>query len=199
PAFSADIHQYTEHGRLPGYNGNLDLNRIISDKKLEFFTDGKKSKKKPAAPIKDVTDGSTPSKKTSSYKVQPGETWSEVAQKFNTTTEKLMSLNGINNADFIVAGATIKVSGAVSGGGSTSTYTIQSGDTLGGIAANFGTTEAALQSANGIKNANRIYAGQTIRIPGGGTATSYTVQSGDTLSHIAARYNTTVGALQKVN
>src|SRR5699024_4934160 len=49
------------------------------------------------------------------------------------------------------------------------------------------------------KNANKIYAGQTIRIPGGGTATSYTVQSGDTLSHIAARYNTTVGALQKAN
>lgn len=40
PSFPADIHQYTEHGRLPGYNSNLDLNRIISDKKLEYFTDG---------------------------------------------------------------------------------------------------------------------------------------------------------------
>ena len=199
PAFDADIHQYTEHGRLPGYNGNLDLNRIISDKKLEFFTDGKSSKKKPVTSIADVSGGATPSKKMSTYKIQPGDTLSGIAQKFNTTTEKLMSLNGINNADFIVAGATIKVSGAVSGGGSTSTYTIQSGDTLSGIAVKFGTTSAALQSANGIKDANKIYAGQTIRIPGGGSTTSYTVQSGDTLSHIAAMYNTTVEALQKAN
>jgi len=112
---------------------------------------------------------------------------------------KRFSIKSISSADFIAAGATIKVSGAVSGGGSTSTYTIQSGDTLGGIAANFGTTTAALQSANGIKDVNKIYGGQTIRIPGGGSTTSYTVQSGDTLSHIAARYNTTVEALQRVN
>ena len=41
PQFPADIHQYTEHGRLEGYNGNLDLKRIISDKSLSYFTDGK--------------------------------------------------------------------------------------------------------------------------------------------------------------
>src|SRR5690625_878062 len=37
PKFPADIHQYTDRGRLPGYMGNLDLNRIISDKPLEYF------------------------------------------------------------------------------------------------------------------------------------------------------------------
>jgi hypothetical protein len=41
PDFPADIHQYTDKGKLPGYAGNLDLNRIISDKKLSFFTGAK--------------------------------------------------------------------------------------------------------------------------------------------------------------
>ena len=44
-------------------------------------------------------------------------------------------------------------------------YTIKSGDTLSGIAAKFGTTIAKLMSLNPhIKNANLIYAGDTIRI-----------------------------------
>lgn len=43
-------------------------------------------------------------------------------------------------------------------------YTIQSRDTLSGIASKYGTTVAQLQTWNGIKNANLIYAGQTIRV-----------------------------------
>lgn len=43
-------------------------------------------------------------------------------------------------------------------------YTIQSGDTLSEIAARYGTSVSQLQSWNGIKNANLIYAGQTIRV-----------------------------------
>lgn len=38
PSYSCDIWQYTSVGRLPGYNGNLDLNKIISSKPLSFFT-----------------------------------------------------------------------------------------------------------------------------------------------------------------
>ena len=39
----------------------------------------------------------------------------------------------------------------------TSTYTVQSGDSLSAIATRFGTTVSALQSANNIHNANLIY------------------------------------------
>jgi GH25 family lysozyme M1 (1,4-beta-N-acetylmuramidase) len=41
PSFPCDIHQYTSAGRLEGYNGNLDLNRIIGSKDISFFTGGK--------------------------------------------------------------------------------------------------------------------------------------------------------------
>ena len=47
---------------------------------------------------------------------------------------------------------------------STVYYTIQAGNTLSGIAAKYGTTVAKLAYLNGLKNANYIYAGQTLRI-----------------------------------
>ena len=38
PSYPCDIHQFTSVGRLDGYNGNLDLNRLMGTKTLEFFT-----------------------------------------------------------------------------------------------------------------------------------------------------------------
>lgn len=52
----------------------------------------------------------------------------------------------------------------VTSGSSKKYYTIKSGDTLSEIAARYGTSISQLQSWNGIKNANLIYAGQKIRV-----------------------------------
>ena len=80
------------------------------------------------------------------------------------------------------------------------TYTVRSGDSLSAIAARFGTTVSALQSANNIRNANLIYPGQVLRVSGQATAQRvYTVRSGDNLSVIASRLGTTVGHLQSTN
>ena len=54
--------------------------------------------------------------------------------------------------------------GASSASSKKTYYTIKSGDTLSGIAQKYGTTVKQLQSWNGIKNANLIYAGQKIRV-----------------------------------
>lgn len=43
-------------------------------------------------------------------------------------------------------------------------YTVQSGDTLSGIASKYGTTWQKLQAMNGISNPNIIYAGQKLRV-----------------------------------
>lgn len=45
-------------------------------------------------------------------------------------------------------------------------YTVKRGDTLSGIAKKYNTTVAYLQNVNGIKNPNKIYIGQKIKIKG---------------------------------
>ena len=82
------------------------------------------------------------------------------------------------------------------------TYIVQPGDTLSGIAARYGTTYQSLAAINNIADPNRIYPGQEIVIEGAAAEASteyYTIQSGDTLSSIAANYGTTWQWLAEVN
>jgi LysM repeat protein len=87
------------------------------------------------------------------------------------------------------------------------THTVRRGETQSSIAARYGTTVQAIVQANGLGNANYIYAGQRLMIPGTGTSVAsqsgssgaYTVQRGDTLFSIASRHGTTVAALMQAN
>lgn len=80
------------------------------------------------------------------------------------------------------------------------TYVIQSGDTLSGIAARFGTTVSALAALNNISDPDKIYAGATLRVPETGSGTkTYTIRPGDTLSGIAVKFGTTVNTLAALN
>lgn len=56
--------------------------------------------------------------------------------------------------------------------GEPATYVLQRGDNLTRIAAQFGTSVDAILAANAISNANRIYAGQALVIPTGGSDVS---------------------------
>lgn len=97
-------------------------------------------------------------------------------------------------------------------------YTVQSGDTLSGIALKFSTTSSKLAQLNSISNPNLIYVGQRLLVNQSSnsnssssgqssstttnteaSAASYTVKSGDTLSGIASRYNTTVNQIVSLN
>ena len=94
----------------------------------------------------------------------------------------------------------------------THNYTVRYGDTLSAIASRYGMTVNALVTLNGIKNANLIYPGQSLRVAdsGQGSAVSqkattttptstYTVRYGDTLSAIASRYGTSTSTLASIN
>lgn len=92
PDHPCDLHQYTEKGRLNGYSGYLDLNQIISDKKLSFFTDGQTSEKSTSKPAK--------SKKItgSKYTVKSGDTLSEIAKRAGISTNNLAKWNNIKDS-----------------------------------------------------------------------------------------------------
>ena len=83
------------------------------------------------------------------------------------------------------------------------TVTVKAGDTLSGIAAAHGTTWQELQRINGLANANLIFPGQVLKLPGGSKPApakrTYVVKSGDNLSSIAARFGTSWQALAQKN
>lgn len=70
----------------------------------------------------------------------------------------------IGNGTCWVNDGDIRGTGAVQQPSGGSMYTVKSGDTLSKIAKKFGTTVAKLQSMNGIKDVNKIYVGQKIKI-----------------------------------
>lgn len=144
------------------------------------------------------------------HEVQPGDTLSDYAARHKTTVAELVRINGIRNPNHIVVGTALQMpgSGSSDSGTLSTTYRIQIGDTLAGIASRHGTSVSALVQANGIGNKNLIIAGRTITVPGGSGGSSgsggaapapssggpglsgqrHTVQSGETISSIASRY-----------
>lgn len=95
-------------------------------------------------------------------------------------------------------------------------YAVRRGDTLSRIAAKHGITQASLQSANRLRNPNRLSIGQELIIPLGGNVSDkwrgrayggslpqaeikHRVRRGDTLSRLAHSYQTTVASIMALN
>lgn len=149
--------------------------------------------------VSGTTSSSTSSTSTSSgttYTVKSGDSLSAIAAKYGTTYQKIMSLNNLSNYN-IYPGQTLKISGSTStstgstGGtstsGSTTYYTVKSGDSLSAIAAKYGTTYQKIMSLNNLSNYN-IYPGQRLKVSG--TATSGSSSSGSTSG--STSYNTPI-------
>lgn len=81
----------------------------------------------------------------------------------------------------------------------TDTYTVKNGDTLSAIATRYNTTYQELAKINNIADPNSIYVGQIIQLKASNNVQTYTVQSGDTLSGIAAKFGTTYQSLASIN
>ena len=86
-------------------------------------------------------------------------------------------------------------------------HVVRWGENLTSIAARYGTTIQAILHANGLPNANRIYAGQRLVIPTAAPpqappascGQTYTVRYGDTLSGIALRFGVSMNAILRAN
>ncbi len=120
-----------------------------------------------------------------SVRVVPGDTLTAIAHRYGTTVAALASANGITNPNHIVIGTTLVLPdpGAARVGPASGTVTVAPGDTLTAIAHRYGTTVAALASANGITNPNHIVIGSKLTVPAPGAGATmapvaYVVQQG---------------------
>ena len=148
--------------------------------------------------------------------VREGDTLSDIAARHQVSLTRLMQANGISDPDLVVVGQRLTIPGssarpAASGSTSGGTVTVQPGDTLSDIAARHGVGVTRLMQANGISDANLVMVGQRLTIPGASGRSAapaapsaqptapYTVKSGETLSEIAARFNTSTERLIQLN
>ncbi len=115
------------------------------------------------------------------YRVRNGESLWILAGRYNTTVEKLRSMNALSRGETLKAGQVIRVPAAVDTvadpGPSTPrqlaqapaagprTHLVRRGETLSSIASKYGVGLTALQSANGLDEASVLKAGTRLVIP----------------------------------
>ena len=157
------------------------------------------------------------------YQVRRGDTLGGIAERFGTTVNTLAAMNNMDQAHFIKPGQVLRVPAGRTAAASAvhapaqpqklQRYRVRRGDTLGRIAKRFGTTVGTLVAMNDVEQPHLIRPGQILHVPAGRMAAApadpnpvqpqkpqrYRVQPGDSLSVIAARFNTTVATLAMVN
>jgi murein DD-endopeptidase MepM/ murein hydrolase activator NlpD len=159
---------------------------------------------------------------TRRYTVREGDTVSEIAQRFGTTSAVLVELNRLADAASIRVGQELRVPGSADGGaGEEGTrpdtsaddlYVVEEGDTLLQIARNHRVSVRQIRQANRLREEDDIRVGQELIIPTPGGNADFdegqadgqawrmvTVRDGDSLTRIARRHHCTVDDILELN
>ena len=133
------------------------------------------------------------------YTVKKGDSLWKIANKYNTTVEKLKSANNLKTNTLSVGQKLVIPSISVSSEVS-DTYIVQKGDSLWSIANKFNMTVSELKNLNNLTN-NLLSIGQVLKIKDSSNngKTTYTVQKGDSLWVIANKYGITTEELKSYN
>ncbi len=144
------------------------------------------------------------------YTVKKGDSLYSIANEFNTTVDKLKSLNNLASNTLSI-GQVLKIPGAteeppIKDQPTVTTYTVQSGDSLYKIARKYNTTVDAIKKLNNLTT-DLLTVGQELSIPTTEDIEeipeenyiNYKVVSGDSLYSIARKYNTTIDAIKRLN
>ena len=181
-AYTCAIRQYSPAGRLNGWNGDLDLDKFYGS--LDDFR--KYYGSSSSAPSKPSTSGPSGTTLQLATWTMEGKYGNGADRKKNLGSrydEVQNFINHIASADVntlvnevyagmygdgltrqtLLGSRYDEVQGAINAN-SAQYYTVQSGDNLGKIAIQFGTTVNQLVAWNNIANPDLIYAGQTIRV-----------------------------------
>lgn len=187
-AYACVIRQYSSTGRLPGYGGNLDLNKFYGNGATfdKYVTGGGNSSNVPPSQPADPLAGRSDDDLANAV----------IRGEFGDGDARKQKLGG--RYDAIQALVNQKLAKPASPG---RTYTVQPGDTLSGIAAKLGVAQSQISGFHS-GNPNLIYPGEVLSVSGGSpqpSAEYYTVRSGDSLSAIAARYGTSWQHIRDLN
>ena len=153
--------------------------------------------------------------------IKKGESLGRIAAKYGVSVQSIQTKNNIKNANRIHVGQVLLIPSSgeaktlVSTKGRSSskkssskstpktrtvTHTIKKGENLNIIAKKYGVSASDIKRWNKISNANKIYAGQKLKIyTNKATWITYTVKSGDNLSVIAQKYGVSVSDIKKWN
>ena len=138
--------------------------------------------------------------------VRAGDSLSLLSLEYGVSVSAIMAANGITNPDLLYMGQELVIPGVGPSAATTSVVvTVKWGDSLSAIATDYGVSVASLMEANGIGDANAIFAGQELVVPGvsgpllPAGPVVVTVTSGDTLSEIAEKYGVGLSALISAN
>lgn len=182
--------QWTSSGRLDGYDGNLDCDIFYGDGSTWDAYVGKSTSVEKPQPTRKTNDqladeviagqwgnGADRKKRLTDagydYNAVQNAVNAKLAKKSNDEIAREVIAGKWGNGDdrkqrLTSAGYNYTVIQAIvnklMGATQAQYYTVQSGDTLSGIASKYGTTWQKLQAMNGISNPNLIYAGQRIRV-----------------------------------
>lgn len=215
---------------------NLKSNIIFVGQKLKVSNTTSKT-----PIVKKTTIAPKPTTSKTTYTVKNGDYLSKIANNYKMTVNTLKSLNNLQS-DVIFVGQKLKVTSTASKTPtvkktkklkktttvpksivSSTTYTVENGDSLSKIANNYKMTVNTLKSLNNLQS-DVIFIGQKLKVsykvvkptkkpaspvkkPASpakkpvtvSTDTTYTVKSGDHLSKIASMYNMSVSSLKSLN
>ena len=179
------------------------------------------SKPTPKPTPKPETKPVTPSSSSNTYRVKSGDTLSHIARANNISVSALKQLNNLRS-DLIFVGQSLKVKATntaptpkpTTPSTSSGQYTVKSGDTLSHIGLRHNMSVSELKRLNNLKS-DLIFIGQKLKVTSNATKSvtpssiqqttntstgkTYRIVSGDTLSGIASKNNTTVHALKQKN
>ncbi len=104
-----------------------------------------------------LSDPDAPASKGEPYVVQPGDTFSEIGQKFGVPYQEIMQANGYTDPTKLQAGSTITIPYR--------TYTVVAGDTFSEIGQKFGVPYEAIMKLNGYEDPTKLPVGAELLIP----------------------------------
>ncbi|KAB0655123.1 LysM peptidoglycan-binding domain-containing protein [Acinetobacter bohemicus] len=214
--FGLSVKQLADYNDL-AVNSGVRVGQKLALKETASANSNKaENKASSASPVSKV--------KTKPYVVKRGEYLKLIADRYALSNQELADLtSGLTSGSHLMVGQKINVplqdvdtkldskqeeksspvkvdAPVVEPSYKTESYQVQRGDTLYSIAAQSKISLTELAQLNKLSNSSGLQVGQTIKIPAGSTVPeSYTVQSGDSLSAISAKYNLGMDYIANIN